>query len=210
MISGVSSGVTMSSRFSAQGQSPLEKIDQNGDQKLNQSEFEELTSKVSEMTGQEIDAEEAFSNADEDGNGSVTKSEMQQFAQENGLGPRQHMKRMRAGRAQGRPNPMVAFDENDDQSLSQSEFENLTTNVSERTGVNIDVEEAFANIDSNGDDEISQEELKEAKPKPPGGKPRGGRPPQSNMGGALSAFQSQSYSMMMNQEQEESIINILG
>ncbi|MBI2472390.1 MAG: EF-hand domain-containing protein [Planctomycetes bacterium] len=63
------------------------KIDSSGDGGIDKSEFESFAEKISERTGNSIDAEEVFSTYDEDGDGSLSKDEVENFMKDNAPPP---------------------------------------------------------------------------------------------------------------------------
>ncbi len=54
----------------------FQKADANSDGKIDADELNEVLAKMSEMSGQTIDAAEVLSNADEDGDGALDQAEM--------------------------------------------------------------------------------------------------------------------------------------
>lgn len=88
MISGANGTSGMQNMQKAQGGPPpppptaemeeelFSSVDSDGDGVLDVDEFSELTSKISNDHGVEIDAEELFSKIDTDGNGALTLDEM--------------------------------------------------------------------------------------------------------------------------------------
>ncbi|GLI53203.1 EF-hand domain-containing protein [Thermodesulfovibrio yellowstonii] len=58
------------------------KIDTNGDDSIDETEFEEFTSKMSEITGKSMDTD-SFSLYDTDGDGVLSKDELNNFMKEN-------------------------------------------------------------------------------------------------------------------------------
>ncbi|WP_018248861.1 CREC-EF hand family protein [Orenia marismortui] len=61
----------------------ISSFDEDEDEALNESEFSNFASDLSEKIGQDINAEELFAQMDSDEDGSVTKAEMEDFHQEN-------------------------------------------------------------------------------------------------------------------------------
>ena len=80
MISGIQGGMEISADMIQQRQEEMfSKIDQNGDGSIDKSEFQVMSEKMSEMSGQSIDFEEVFSEIDTDGNGQLSLEEMESF-----------------------------------------------------------------------------------------------------------------------------------
>ena len=77
MINGIGGYADTLQMSAMRGQpgNPFEKIDENGDGLLNETEFGEIADKVAEMTGQTADASELFANLDADGDGSLSQAE---------------------------------------------------------------------------------------------------------------------------------------
>jgi len=77
MISGIGSSMDLSQMASMRSQmgNPFEKVDSNGDGSLDKNEIVTMTEKISEMTGQSVDANEMLSNLDSDGDGLLSQEE---------------------------------------------------------------------------------------------------------------------------------------
>lgn len=84
MVSGMSgmSGMSMED-MKAQMQSKMFKdVDKDSDSSINETEFETVASKLSEITGKEVDSAELFAEVDADGNGSVDETELSNHVEE--------------------------------------------------------------------------------------------------------------------------------
>lgn len=137
------------------------RIDSDGSGGISQTELETLVEKISGKTGETIDTEDAVSTYDTDGDGELSNEELRAFLDASGLQPppRQGMGMM--GMQQG-PQPDGMFkDADSDESggISQTELETLTEQISLRTGKTMDTEDAVSIYDTDGDGELSNEEL---------------------------------------------------
>jgi Ca2+-binding EF-hand superfamily protein len=154
------------------------KTDGDGSGSLDSTEFESLISKLSEATGQELDAEEMFTTYDADGNGVLSETETASA--------------LEANRPQGPPSPppppmagmtgpppdlsQIASDADEDGSIDAAEAQNLIDIINKATGNDLDVEELIATYDEDEDGVLSEDETLAALeanrpegPPPPGG-----------------------------------------
>lgn len=172
MINGLTnSSYSVPSYFSQKNKEAelISSLDQDGDEALSQAELEELSSKISEETGKSIDIEEFFSQADENEDGVLNQDELKSV-----MGPKEHMKQMRAG-GLGRELQIISqFDEDEDEVLSETEFSSFASDLSEKIGQDIDAEELFAQLDEDEDGSVSEAELEELS--------QGNRPPMMGSG----------------------------
>lgn len=87
MIGGVSSGgmQAMMARFQNAGGARPPGPDQDGSGGLNQTELEDVASRLQKVTGQSIDVDDILANFDSDGNGEIEKAEFKAYMEENGF-----------------------------------------------------------------------------------------------------------------------------
>ncbi len=146
------------------------KVDSDGSGGVSQSELETLVEDLSGKTGNEIDTADALSTYDTDGDGELGEAELRSFMEAN-MKPPQGMMGMGRGRGPG-----GFFDEMDSDSssgISQSELDTWAEAMSEKTGNSIDTTDAVSAYDTDGDGELSNDELKSfmdasgIKPPPP-------------------------------------------
>lgn len=100
MISGISgsTGLAQMSSLRSQMENPFEKMDANGDGALDETELVSMAAKLSEMTGQTVNASQIISDLDSDGNGLVDQEE---FTAGRPAGPPPGMMEMMSGNLQG-------------------------------------------------------------------------------------------------------------
>lgn len=151
------------------GQQPPKKpeIDTDGSGSISK---DELTSFISEMPTDDstsIDAEEIFSNLDTDGDGEISSEEEKSL--KDYLPKPQGMPSM--SQAGGPPPSMMSMaDSNSDSTIDEDELSSLLSDISEKTGTELDTDEIFAALDTDEDGTISEEEaegLKDYLPEPP-------------------------------------------
>jgi len=58
-------------------------------------------------------------------------------------------------------------DENGDEAIDKTEFETMINKMAEETGMEVDVEARFDELDANGDGQLDQEEFDAGGPPPP-------------------------------------------
>lgn len=134
----------------------FEKDDANGDGGLDVSELSAMTEKISEMTGQTIDAQALMDTYDADGDGVLSFEESQSAMASLGGS-------MGAPPPPPSPEEMFAQDDADgDGALDLTEFTAVTDKISEMTGQSVDAEELFSTYDTDGDGKLSFEETEAA------------------------------------------------
>ncbi len=191
------SGNTGMSASGVQGNRPpdpaeaFSKVDSDGSGGLDQTEFQTLADKISEATGQEVDAEELFNTYDEDGDGILSESETQAVMEDNrpeGPPPGGMMGPMPGGP----PDTTQIFseaDEDEDGYLNESEAETLAEMIGNATDEEVDVSELLAEYDEDGDGLLSQDETDAALA---ANRPDGPPPPPPPNGMGRESFQSAS------------------
>lgn len=175
IMSGTQSYTNLYSASATSGKEKPEKptIDTDESGSISKDELTTFLSKApSDDSTESVDAEEIFSSLDTDGNGEISSEEekslkdylpkpkdMPSMSQSEGAPP------------QGPPpSAMSMADTNSDSSIDEDELTSLLSDVSEKTGTEIDSKEVFAALDTNEDGTISEEEaegLKEYLPEPP-------------------------------------------
>ena len=195
MISSISSNMfQMNSATMQQRRDDMfSKIDSNGNGSLDKTEFSALAKKMSEMSGQSINADNAFSTYDTNGDGSLSKSELDSFMKANAPQPPQDMSGMGGGLGQTSSNSMKQaldnlfsnIDSDTSGGIDKKEFTAFASNLSEMSGQSINANSAFSTYDTNGDGSLSKTELdsfmKANAPQPP-----------AQMQNAMSAYGSNS------------------
>ena len=165
------------------------KVDSNEDGSIDTTEFSELAKKLSEDTGTTIDTGEAFSTYDANGDGSLSKDELDAFMKDNAPAPPDGMGGMGRMNMQSMQQNMLSdlfskIDSNSDSGIDSTEFAEFTSKISEDTGTTINADDAFSTYDANGDGSLSKDELdafmKDNAPPPP--------PPSSQMQNAAAAY----------------------
>lgn len=139
------------------------KIDEDDSGGLDQTEFSSLAGKVSQMTGEDIDAESVFTEYDEDGDGELSEEETKAFMDGNrpqGPAPGGMMGGM--GGMQGPPLDLSQLfsdaDEDEDGSLNETEAQGIANMISNATGEDMTVDNLIAAYDGDGDGMLSEEE----------------------------------------------------
>ena len=128
------------------------RIDSDASGGISHTEFETFAEKIA---GDTLDTEEALATYDADGDGELSQEEMMNFMAASGI-----QAQMQPGR--GGPGPAAIFDAADEDAsggISQAELETLAEKISGATGTVIDTEEAVSAYDTDGDGELSSEEL---------------------------------------------------
>lgn len=147
------------------GQQPPKKptIDTDESGSISKDELSSLSSNSTEST-ESIDVEEIFTNLDTDGDGEISTEEekslkdylpkpqgMPNISQAGGAPPQ--------GAGGPPPSMMGMADTNSDSSIDEDELTSLLSDVSEKTGTELDTEEVFSSLDTDEDGVISEEEL---------------------------------------------------
>jgi len=158
MISGISGfGRGMDATIMAQmRQNRFAQLDTNGDGGIDKTELQAAIDEMSEKTGKslDLDVEEIFAQLDADGDGQISVSETPQMR--GGPPPPP------PGGAQG-GDWLTQMDTNGDGVISIEEMQAASAELSEQTGLSLDVEEIFGRLDVNGDGTIDSSE----RPQPP-------------------------------------------
>lgn len=142
---------------------PAEKfaeVDTDGSGGLDQTEFQTLADKISEVTGEETDVEALFATYDENGDGVLSENETRSA--------------MEANRPQGPPTPPPGgmmggappdlsqlindADENEDGTLDETEAETLADFITQAASEEVDAADLLAAHDENDDGVLSEEE----------------------------------------------------
>jgi Ca2+-binding EF-hand superfamily protein len=142
-------------------------VDQDSSGGLDQTEFTTLVAKISEATGQEVDADELFATYDADGDGLLGKEEIQTAMEANrsaGPPPGGMMKPMAAMGTMppgGAPDLSQIFseaDQDEDGTLDESEVQGLADMISHVTEQVIDAADLLAEFDEDGDGVLNEDE----------------------------------------------------
>jgi len=98
------------------------------------------------------------------------------------------------------------IDQNSDGGVDKAEFQALSDRMSERSGMEIDVDERFSSLDANGDGKIDQDEFAAGgpPPRPPG---MGGKEGLSNYS-QLGQANGQSLLELLNEQDEQDTIDV--
>lgn len=151
---------------------PFEKADEDDSGGLDEAEFSDLAEHLSEMTGEEVDAEALFATYDEDGDGVLSEEETLAFMEDNrpegpppgGMGP--------PPEEGGDLSEIFSdVDEDEDGYIDESEAETIAEMISDATGEDLTVEELIEAYDEDEDGVLSEEEalaaLEENRPDEP-------------------------------------------
>ena len=164
------------------------KVDSSGDGSIDTTEFSELARKLAENSGSSIDADEAFSTYDADGDGVLNEEELDTFMKDNAPPPPPGGMNAMGGMnmQQNMLDDLFSkIDSNSDSSVDSTEFAEFAEKIS-ATGTSVDTDEVFSTYDADGDGVLSEEELgsfmKDNAPPPPA------PPSQSQMQNAASAY----------------------
>ena len=168
MVNSIGSASYAMGQMSGMGSRPnpaemFSKIDEDDSGGLDQTEFSALAEKVSEMTGEDADAEELFAAYDEDGDGQLSEEETQAFMDDNrpdGPPPGGMMGGM--GGMQGPPPDMSQMfsdaDEDEDGSIDETEAQGIAEMISNATDEDMTVDDLIDAYDEDGDGTLSEEE----------------------------------------------------
>lgn len=205
MINGISSyGSYMSYQQSQCLQQPrdpdgmFKRIDSDGSGGISQAELDAFAGKISEKTGNTIDTADTLSTYDADNSGELSGEELKNFLVATGMQP--PMKGM-GMMGMNRPDPSAMFNEIDSDGsggISQTELETLAEKISAKTGTTMDTEDAVSIYDTDGDGELSSEELKNFM------EASGMQPPREIIQQAMSA-----YSLNSGGEETASLVDYL-
>ena len=153
MVSGVSSSLSYWEQIAALKEdqetrkaSPLVEHDSNGDGALDATEFGAFAEKISEMTGETVDAEELFAEMDTDGDGLVSEEELQAAAPPPPPPPEEMLSAM-------------GIDVETLLSMLGSEEETSDTSETAAASGTSGSSETYDPLDTNEDGVVSQEEL---------------------------------------------------
>lgn len=181
MISGISgTGVYQALQSPQTGQQQLkddlfQKIDSDSSSGIDKVEFSDFAKLMSEQAGMTIDVEDAFTNYDQDDDGTLSSSELDSFRQASappppppggGTGPESEISETE----QLLSELFASLDSNSDNSIDQDEFSTLleqlspssTSSVgtnSSTTSSSSDIEELFAAFDEDEDGSLNDTEL---------------------------------------------------
>ena len=175
IMSGTQSYTNLYSAAATSGKEKPEKptIDTDESGSISKDELTTFLSKApSDDSTESVDTEEIFSSLDTDGNGEIS-SEEEKSLKDYLPKPKEmpSMSQSEGAPPQGpSPSAMSMADTNSDSSIDEDELTSLLSDVSEKTGTEVDSKEVFAALDTNEDGTISEEEaegLKEYLPEPP-------------------------------------------
>jgi len=191
MMNGISSCSSYMSCLQSQGMQQqrgpagmFDKVDADKSGGISQTELETFAEKISGKTGTTIDTEDALSTYDADESGELSGDELRAFLDASGFQPPQRQGMGGMGMPPGPPPAGMFSDADSDESggISQTELETLAGNISDKTGTTIDTEDALSVYDTNGDGELSGEELRNFM------EASGVQPPRGFMQQAMSAY----------------------
>jgi Ca2+-binding EF-hand superfamily protein len=174
-ISGISSYMNsswtqaMTSHQGNRGKEDLfRKIDTDASGTVSKTELEAFTTKMSQKTGTTVSTTDAITTYDKDGDGELSGTELRGFLDANrpsqppmGMMGMGGMGMMSMGMPPG-PSPEQKFSEADADSsggLSATELDTLVSDISKATGAEIDTTDAITAYDSDGDGELSSDEV---------------------------------------------------
>jgi Ca2+-binding EF-hand superfamily protein len=168
VINSMSSAYPNTEQMTGMGRRPspaemFNRIDENGSGGLDQVELSDLATKLSEMTGEDVDAEDLLSEYDTDQDGQLSEEETQALMDDHRPeGPPPGG----MGAVQGPPPDLSQLfsdaDEDDDGSLKETEAQGIADMISDATGEDLAVEDLMAAYDEDGDGVLSQEETLDA------------------------------------------------
>lgn len=182
IMSGTQSYTNLYSAAATSGKEKPEKpkIDTDESGSISKDELTTFLSKApSDDSTESVDTEEIFSSLDTDGNGEISSEEeksLKDYLPKPKEMPSMSQSEGAQGAPQGAPpqgpppSAMSMADTNSDSSINEDELSSLLSDVSEKTGTEVDSKEVFAALDTNEDGTISEEEaegLKEYLPEPP-------------------------------------------
>ncbi len=138
---------------------PFEKADEDDSGGLDETEFSELATHLSEMTGDEVDKDELFATYDEDGDGILSEEETKAFMEDNrpkgpppgGMGPPPEG-------GGGLSEIFTDTDEDEDGYLDEAETETIAEMISNATSEETTTEALIDAYDEDGDGVLSEEE----------------------------------------------------
>ncbi|OQX11414.1 MAG: hypothetical protein BWK76_19185 [Desulfobulbaceae bacterium A2] len=151
---------SMSTQSATQRRDDLfSKVDSSSDGSIDTVEFSDMALKLSQMSGTEINAEEAFSSADADGDGALSAEELDTFMQENAPPPPEGVGGMPPGLPPGGDDLFEKLDSSGDGSVDTEEFAVFADKLSEDSGTSVETSSVFSKYDADGDGVLSAEEL---------------------------------------------------
>jgi Ca2+-binding EF-hand superfamily protein len=183
MINGISSissyATSMIGRSTTRPEDDLyEKIDSDSSGGISKDEFSAFLQKMSEDSGTTYDVDELFTAYDADGDGILNEEELDTFMKENAPPPPPNATAGVVGQMSAEDKQQLLqslfqkLDTSGDGGIDATEFSAFTDKISEDTGVSVDAD-AFSTYDTDGDSQLSEEELdqflKDNPPPPPSG-----------------------------------------
>jgi len=218
VINSIGSAFSNTGQMAGMGRRPspaemFSKIDEDGSGGLDQAELSDLATKLSEMTGEDVDAEELLSEYDTDQDGQLSEEETQALMDDHRPeGPPSGG----MGAMQGPPPDLSQLfsdaDEDDDGSLNETEAQGIADMISDATGEDMAVEDLMAAYDEDGDGILSEEETLAALE---ANRPEGPPPsPETDHGDLATRSWSQTgsienYMMMANLDKDQSPSSVL-
>ena len=218
VINSIGSAYPNTGQMTGMGRHPspaemFSKIDEDGSGGLDQAELSDLATKLSEMTGEEVDAEQLLSAYDTDQDGQLSEEETQALMDDHHPeGPPPGG----MGAMQGPPPDLSQLfsdaDEDDDGSLNETEAQGIADMISDATGEDLSVEDLMAAYDEDGDGTLSEDETLAALAanRPEGPPP----PPETDNGDIATRSWSQTgsienYMMMANLDKDQNPSSVL-
>jgi len=136
------------------------KVDSDGGGTVDKVELSAFAKALQEKTGVEINAEEALTTYDADGDGGLSQDEMDTMMQASMPSPLPMGGMQAMGMAPPDKEEMFSsIDTDGNGEVSESELTAFAEKLAEDTGFELNLDEAMATYDTDGNSELSQEEM---------------------------------------------------
>lgn len=160
-ISSVSSLLTQTQKMPS-NEEMFNKLDQNGDGKLDQDELASVVDKINETQGLSVDVVELLSQNDTDGDGALNQDEMdsamESYAPPQGPPPQMLNGVAGYGELTDASEMFSALDTDGDGKLSTDELSTLAQQISQNSSLAVDVESLMAEFDADEDGALNEDE----------------------------------------------------
>jgi Ca2+-binding EF-hand superfamily protein len=138
------------------------KVDADGGGTIDKVELSDFAKELSEKTGVEIDAEEALTTYDADGDGGLSQEEMDTMMKAEMPPPPAPMGGGMQAMGMAPPSSEEMFGEIDTDgsgAIDETELTAFAEKLAEDTGFELNLDDAIASYDEDGDSALSQEEM---------------------------------------------------